>query len=171
VAFRPASDLLKLLEKLDSHAWDGFAWRHMFGDNHPSRQNTLGARWNPPAVPAIYCSLDRAIALAEGEHAIAVQPLRPTVKRTMYKLHVHLERMLDLSSRSVLLELGIDDQALTSVDHVPCQRIGGAVEWLEHDGLLVPSARGSGANLVIFPRKRGAEIDFDVIESEMVSKD
>jgi RES domain-containing protein len=169
VAFRPASDLLKLLEKLDSHAWDGFAWRHMFGNNHPSRQNTLGARWNPPAVPAIYCSLDRAIALAEGEHAIAVQPLRPTVKRTMYKLHVHLERMLDLSSRSVLLELGIDDQALTSVDHVPCQRIGGAVEWLEHDGLLVPSARGSGANLVIFPRKRRAE-DFDVIESAMVSK-
>jgi RES domain-containing protein len=170
VPFRPTADLLKLLEKLESRVWDGLAWRHMFGENQPTRQNVLGARWNPSGVPAIYCSLDRATALAEGEYAIAAQPLRPTVKRTTYKLHVRLENILDLSSRSMLLELGINDQALAGVDHAPCQRIGGAVEWLEHDGLLVPSARGPAANLVIFPRKQGSGTDFEVIENEVVQK-
>ncbi len=141
----------------------------MFADNYPSRQNVQGARWNPPAVPAIYCSLDRATALAEGDYAIAVQPLKPTVKRTIYKLHVRLEKVLDLSSRSVLLDLGINDQSMGSVDHAVCQRIGGAVEWLEHDGLIVPSARGSGLNLVIFPRKQGAGADFEILESEIIT--
>lgn len=169
MVYRPAPALLKLLEALESKAWDGLVWRHMFGDNPPTRQNELGARWNPPGVPAIYASLDRDTALAEGDYAIAVQPLRPTVKRTIYKLHVRLGKVLDLSDRSVLFELGVNERELANVDHTACQRIGGTVEWLEHDGLLVPSARGSGANLVIYPRKQSADADFEIIDSEAVS--
>ncbi len=167
--YRPASDLLKVLEAFESQTWDGTAWRHMFGDNPATRQNQLGARWNPPGVPAIYRNLDRGTALAEGEHAAAVQPLRPTAKRTIYKLHVRLEKVVDLSNPSVLLELGVNEQELAKADHAACQRIGGAVEWLEHDGLLVPSARNSGLNLVIFTRKQGAGTDFEIIDSEIVS--
>jgi len=141
----------------------------MFGDNSPTNQNRLGARWNPPNVPAIYCSLDRDTALAEGDYAVAVQPLRPTVKRTIYKLHIRLEKMLDLSSPSRLVELGIDARQLADINHSACQRIGGAVEWLEHDGLLVPSARGSAANLVIFPRKQNTGADFAIIDSEVIT--
>jgi RES domain-containing protein len=163
------AELLNLLEALESRAWDGTVWRHMFGTYPPRRPNQLGARWNPPGVPAIYCSLDRETALAEGEHAIRMQPLRPTVARTIYKLHVHLEKMLDLSSRSALLELGIGDRELSDVDHERCRELGGAAEWLEHDGLLVPSARGSGSNLVIFPRKQGSKKHFEEIDSEVVS--
>src|SRR5579863_4567349 len=139
----------------------------MFANNPPTRANELGARWNPPGVPAIYCSLDHATALAEGNYAVAVQSLRPTVKRTIYNLRVHLEKVLDLSSRSKLLELGIGEVELSDVDHTGCQRIGGAVEWLEHDGLLVPSARTSGLNLVIFTRKRGPATDFEIVGSEV----
>ena len=167
--YRPASDLLRVLETFDSQAWDGVAWRHMFGDNLPTRANQLGARWNPPGVPAIYCSLDRVTALAEGDYAISVQPLRPTVKRTIYKLHIHLEKVLDLASRSALLDLGIGGEELFNEDHAACQRIGGAVEWLDHDGLLVPSARSSGVNLVIFSRKQRAEADFEIEDEEVVS--
>lgn len=168
MAYRPAPELLKLLEALESRAWDGLAWRHMFADNPPTRANESGARWNPPGVPAIYCSLDRATALAEGDHLVASQPLRPRVKRTIYNLRVHLEKVLDLSSRSRLVELGIGDAELSNVDHAGCQRLGGAVEWLEHDGLLVPSARSSGANLVIFTRQRGPSADFEIVGSDVV---
>lgn len=167
--FRPAPDLLKVLEALESHPWEGLAWRHMFGENTPARANDLGARWNPPGVPAIYCSLDRMTAVAEGDYSIAVQPLRPTVKRTIYILRIRLETVLDLSEQSVLLDLGIGEPELSNVDHAACQRIGGAAEWLEHDGLLIPSARSSGVNLVIFTRKQGPEADFKIIGTEVLS--
>jgi RES domain-containing protein len=96
--------------------------------------------------------------------------LRPTVKRTIYNLRIHLEKVLDLSSRSRLLELGIGDTELSDVDHAGCQRLGGAVEWLEHDGLLVPSARSSGANLVIFTRKRGPGTDLEILGSDVLER-
>lgn len=60
-------DLLKALEAIQNQAWERFVWRHMFGDDPPTRINDKGARWNPAGVPAIYCSLDRATALAEGD--------------------------------------------------------------------------------------------------------
>ncbi len=69
----------------------------------------------------------------------------------------------------MLLDLGIGDNELANVEHAACQRIGGAVEWLEHDGLLVPSARSSGVNLVIFTRKQGAQAEFEIVSSEVVS--
>jgi len=37
------------------------------------------------------------------------------------------------------------------------------------DGLLVPSARNSGVNLVVFTRKQGAEADFEITEKEILS--
>jgi len=161
-------DLLKVLEAFDGQAWEGFVWRHMFGKNPPSRANQLGARWNPPGSQRFTASLDRTTVLAEGDYAVSVQPLRPTVKRTIYKLHVRLENVLDLSSVAALLDLGIDQDEISNDNHLACQTIGGAIEWLEHDGMLVPSARSSGRNLVVFPRHQTAEADFEVISSELV---
>jgi RES domain-containing protein len=127
VAYRPWQELLKRLEALETGIWDGLAWRHMFADNPPTRVNESGARWNPPGVPAIYCSLDRTTALAEGDYALSAQPLTPTVKRTVYNLRVHLEKVLDLSSPSILLGLGVGETELSNVDHAgmvsPCSRV------------------------------------------------
>ena len=169
MAYHPASDLLKFLEAIESKPFEGEIWRHMFADNPPTRQNSLGARWNPPGVPAIYCSLERETAIAEGDFAVAVQSLRPTAKRTVYKLYVRLNKVLDLSQPAVLREVGVREKDLSDADHETCRRIGGAVEWLEHDGLLVPSARRVGAiNLVIFPRKQTAGADLEVLGSELL---
>ncbi len=143
----------------------------MFGDNRPERQNQRGTRWNPAGVPAIYCSVDRATAIAEGDYVVAVQSLRPAAKRTLYQLDVHLDKVLDLTSRAVLRELHIGERELSDVDHAVCQKIGGAVEWLEHDGLLVPSARREGINLVIFPRKQGPAANFEIVNSEIITED
>lgn len=160
--------LLKVLEGLEATRWEGFVWRHMFADNPSTRINDKGARWNPPGVPAIYCSLDRTTARAEGDYAISVQPLRPTAKRTIYKLRVSLNRVLDLSSPPILRELGLREDELSSANHTPCRRIGGAVEWLEHDGMIVPSVRSSGRNLVIFSRHQGAAEDFEIVGAEVI---
>ena len=50
----------------------------MFNDYTPDRVNTAGARWNPPGVGAIYTVLHCGTALAEGQHAIDVQPRAPS---------------------------------------------------------------------------------------------
>ena len=167
----PALEILKVLEALQSKVWEGRVWRHMFGDNHPERRNQRGARWNPAGVPAIYCSVERATAIAEGDYVVAVQSLRPAAKRTLYQLDVHLDKVLDLTGRAVLRELHIGERELSDVDHAVCQNIGGAVEWLEHDGLLVPSARHEGINLVIFPRKQRPAANFDIVDSEIIAED
>jgi hypothetical protein len=50
------------------------------------------------------------------------------------------------------------------------QRVGGAIAWLGRDGLLVPSARADGVNLVIFPNQQKAEYEFRVVASEVIEK-
>jgi RES domain-containing protein len=141
----------------------------MFAAYPPDRENTLGARWNPPEVPAIYTSLSRHTVLAEAEHQLNLEPLRPSVRRTVYKVEVTLSSVLDLSSLTALNAVGLSAEDLATIDHARCQNIGGAVEHLEHDGLLVPSARHTGgANLVIYPNRQTSGYSFKVLDREVI---
>jgi RES domain-containing protein len=142
-----------VLEALASHApktWSGMVCHHTFADNPPDIPNGRGARWNPPGVSALYMSLDRDTALAEADHHIAVQPLRPRAKRTLHTLDVKLGSVLDLTDLEFLASLGVSRESLEGDDHSACRSVGGAAAYLGHDGILVPSARHSGVNLVIF---------------------
>jgi RES domain-containing protein len=141
----------------------------MFAAYPPDRENTLGARWNPPNIPAIYTSLSRETVLAEAERQLSMEPLRPSVRRTVYKVELTLSSVLDLSSPAGLHLVGLSIEDLASIEHEKCQRVGGAVEHLEHDGLLVPSTRhAGGTNLVIFPNRHTSEYRFRVVEREII---
>lgn len=160
--------LLRALRKFDPRPWRGVVWRHMFASYPPERENTLGARWNPPGVAAIYASLERETALAEAEYQIGMEPRRPPVRRTIYRIRVSLQSVLDLSTPERLASLGLQLADLSGIDHAACRRIGGAVESLEHDGLLVPSARAGGTNLVIYPNRQGPDYEFRVLGREAI---
>ncbi len=154
---------------VEPRPWEGTVFRHMFGDYPPDRENTRGARWNPPDTPAIYTSLSRAGALAEAEHQLAVQPMRPRVsRRTVYELAVRLRGLLDLTNPELLASVGITAAELGADDMTVCQRVGGAVAWLDADGLLVPSARSEAINLVIFPSNLPPDSTLDVLGEEDV---
>jgi RES domain-containing protein len=161
--------LLDQLEALEPRPWRGTVWRHMFADYPPDRPNTTGARWNPPETAAIYTSLDRSTAVAEGDHAVAMQPIRPRAKRTVYEVRVQVDAMLDLTDRDLLRAVGVDDAELTAIPSRACQTVGGATAWLERDGLLIPSARADGANLVIFVNLLDPDAEFEVVTSETIS--
>lgn len=134
----------------------------MFGRRAPDTENTTGARWNPAGVPAIYLSLTEQGATAEGDHAIAVQPLRPRVRRVLYPVQLTLANVLDLSDPGQVTDLtGLTAADITDDDHAKCREIGAAADWLEHDGLLVPSARSAANNLVVFPSHRPADAAFE----------
>ncbi len=154
------------LEALDQRTWEGLVWRHMFGAIPPHTSNTRGARWNPPQIAAVYTSLDRPTVLAEAEHAMSVQPVRPTTGRKLYQLQIRLSAVVDLTDRTVLRTMGLSESAMGEMMFAATQQIGGTVAWLGRDGMLVPSARHSGSNLVIFTANRDEEAVFDQVAVE-----
>lgn len=155
------------LEQLAPTAWEGEVWRHVFGDVPPSKPNDRGARWNPPRLAAIYTSLGRDTVLAEAAYAIGLQTPKPSRRRVLYRLHVKLSSVLDLSAdEATLRDLGISADSLGSLNWEPTRVVGAAAAWLGHDGLIVPSARHTGRNLVIFPSNRDEYALFEEVSQE-----
>lgn len=166
-----APEMLDILQSAAVSAWSGTVYRHMFGAHPPGRPNTTGARWNGTGVDAIYTSCERETALAEAEYYISMQPLRPRARRTLYTIQVSLKHVIDLTAIGLLDQLGITDAVLAGADHSACRTVGGAVNWLGHDGLLVPSARrAGGTNLVIY-RQDLSTSDFDITDEEVIAPD
>jgi RES domain-containing protein len=162
-------EILDALQHAPVSQWAGTVFRHMFADYPPDLANTRGARWNPPDVAAIYASLALDTALTEAEHRISLEPFRPRVRRTIYEVSVELSSVLELTSPELLASVGIGEDELQADVPDACQMVGGAVAWLDHDGMLVPSARAAGTNIVIFPNAGSAPGRFDVIASHDVS--
>jgi RES domain-containing protein len=162
-------DFLDELQDAPSSEWTGIVYRHMFALYPPDRENNTGARWNPRGIAAIYTSLEKATVLAEAEYQLSLQPLRPRARRTIYRISVHLSKTLNLS-KNRLDSLGISEDVLREIDMEPCQRLGYAVEWLEYDGLFVPSVRHGGANLVIYPANQDHRYRFDILDSEVIEE-
>jgi RES domain-containing protein len=159
--------LLDALEALEPLEWSGVVFRYTAGKRPPSHENTHGARWNPPAVPTIYTTLERDTALAEFSHHLAVLSPRPTRGTfTLYRIRTRVEKVLDLRARSVLTTLGLDPASLGRDDFAPTQAVGGAVAWLERGGILVPSARHPGTNLVLFTAAQDPDFPFEVEAEE-----
>jgi RES domain-containing protein len=142
--------LLDALEGRTAGPWEERVWRHVFEGTDPSAANIRGSRWNPPGVEAIYASLDQDTAIAEIDHLIAMQPYPITRPRVTHEMDVHLSRVADLTNQADLENLGLDIEVLKADGKDLTQTIGGAVAWLGIGGLLVPSMRHAGTNLVIF---------------------
>lgn len=75
-------------------------------------------------------------------------------------------KMLDLTDRLVLESLGVGDAELVADDQLACRRVGGAVAWLGYDGILVPSARAAGVNLVVFVNAQEPDLPLEPVASE-----
>jgi len=161
--------LLDAVAVLPTTEFKGEAWRHMFGDNPPELANTGGARWNPAGVDAIYASLERETAIAEGDFRVQLEPIRPRARRTVYRLNVHLTAVVDLTSPDARRRLGLSDADLADLTLTKTAAVGGAVEWLGYDGILVPSIRADGVNLVVFPnRMEERDGRLDRIDAEVI---
>lgn len=133
----------------------------MFGRHPPDKENDRGARWNPRGIAALYLCLERSGVIAEGDFAVAAQPFRPRARRFVYEVGLSLANVLDLSDPTTLASTGLHDSDIASDDHSACREVGAAVAWLEHDGLLVPSARTSATNLVIYPANRPPDARYE----------
>ncbi|MEQ1699436.1 MAG: RES family NAD+ phosphorylase [Ilumatobacteraceae bacterium] len=135
--------LLDAIEKCGVDApLGGTVWRQILEPTSVLRPNILGARWNPPGVEALYCSLDPETAAAEIDHLINSQPIPITRERQTHAINVRLSRVVDIRDCA---HYDFDFH-----DLVECEEVGAAVSWLGYGGLLVPSLRGAADNLVIY---------------------
>lgn len=165
------TSLESILGSLAGSVWDGRVYRVMLNDYPPDRENTQGARWNPPDIAAIYTCLEPAVCIAEVEYGLARQsrPVKAGLRKTLYQIEVSLSAAVDI--RPILSELesiGIGKPQLFADDMKISQEIGRLAAWLGFDGLFVPSARSAGSNLVIYPGRAAEQGRFEVVNEKQL---
>jgi RES domain-containing protein len=149
-------DLLDKLEQHHPRPQLVQAWRTTWAHRDPLSGSTAAGRWNPEGhFEVLYTSLDFDGSIAEAYYHSSRAPILSTRPVKVHRLRVSTQRSLVLDSDNPLARLGVDmtryknpisDQSgLTRT-----QEIGAAAHFLEYDSLLVPSARWSCLNLVIF---------------------
>lgn len=160
--------LIEVVESIPPQPWDGDVWRHVFAGNDPIRANTTGARWNASGTAALYTSLERDTALAEGEHLLAIQSVRPTIARTLHRIEVSLSRMLVLDEEARAM-IGLAEGTLSADTCLDCQELGSAISWLNLDGLQVPSVRRvGGTNIAIYVDNQDPNSGLKVAATEQI---
>lgn len=140
-------NLLDALEASEVARVEGTVWRQILDPTSVMRPNQRGGRWNRPGTEALYCSLTPATATAEIDHLVNSQPVPITRQRRTFAIEVRISRVIDLHSETWTRHL---TSPYDPTDVEQCRAIGAAVAWLECGGLIVPSLRHQGDNIVIF---------------------
>ena len=166
---RKARDLA-LLDAIDKFArtvFEGQVWRVVRETRDALQASPVGARWDPGTFDVLYTSLDREGALQEVYFHLSRQPVFPSVPFQLHRLHAGAGKILRLEELDLLAQLGVDTSNYVGLDYLRTQAIADAAFFLGFDGLIVPSARFQGMNLVLFADR--IEItDLDVEHSEPV---
>ena len=160
--------LLDKLSAFPTETFDGAVYRVTRRSLDPLAPSTAGGRWAPRGgVAVLYTSLEREGALAEiSFHWGQLTPL-PTKPAVLNRLRIVTQKSLRLILTS-LEALGVNADEYTAVNYSRTQEIGDAVAFLECDGLLVPSARWSCGNLVLFPDNHSLNLSntLELLDSE-----
>lgn len=88
-------------------------------------------------------------------------------RRVLYELSVEVADVVDLTAPGALAAVGLTMDDIASDDHTACQRVGGAIAWLGRGGILVPSARRAGDNMVILMGP-GGEAEIERVRAEIL---
>ena len=155
--------LLDALSELPEIPFEGDLWRVVNGVRSPLDGSKGAGRWNLRESEVLYCALEKDGALSEIYFHInrqqSVFPSRLT--SAAHKLHAKFGRTLDLSDIDLLSRLGVDANLYTEILYDQTQKIGEAANFLGFEAMLVPNARHSSTNLVVFPQN----CDLDEIDS------
>jgi RES domain-containing protein len=160
-------DLLDALEALEPARLDTFAWRVTWASRNPLTGGSGGGRWHPPNdFEALYTSLDPDVAIAEIYHHLSKAPVFSTSHVRINKLRVVAGRVLVFDTVESLVPLGMDPERFHRGDYTRTREIGSAARFLDLEGLVVPSARRAGSNLVLFPDRLDGPEALSVVETQ-----
>jgi len=114
----------------------------------------------------LYTSLERGVAIQELSRHAARANLQGGL--AVGKIKVKLQKVLDLTQASVLAKLGLSNEDLIAPNCSLTSAISSQARKAGFQGLLVPSAAGSGANLVVFENNLAEGCLIEVEEIKVV---
>ena len=115
----------------------------------------------------LYTSLNHEGALAElSYHWSRLSPM-PNKPMEVHRVRIQSESTLTLIETD-LRKLGVDMALYNSNNYMRTQEIGDAVAFLGCDGLIVPSARWSCDNLVLYTENHKLDNDLEVVGTEQI---
>ncbi|MGF1611363.1 MAG: RES family NAD+ phosphorylase [Kiloniellales bacterium] len=141
-------------------------WRVAREKRDALRGARAGGRWDDGTFDVLYTSLDADGAIAElNYHLSKGLPVVPSrVRYFLHRIEVSLEAVLDLSDPAELERLGVDmarfgrlSYAERDQEYPTTQQIAEVASFLGFDAVLVPNARWSCSNLIVFTEKVGPE--------------
>ncbi len=122
---------------------------------HDGRDPVLGgpsrSRWCNGNFDVLYTALDYDGAVAEIHALLSLQPVFPSKSSWFaHRLKVLATQTLKLADLPTLAKLGVNAARYKERDYARTQEISDAAYFLGFDGLIAPSARWDGLNLVLF---------------------
>jgi RES domain-containing protein len=144
--------ILDALEDFDPEALDHTVWRVARKGRDPLRGAVANGRWNSIGeLEVLYTSIEAEGALAEVGYRLSLEPVWPSrIEHEIHSLAIKADRALRIENLSQLEKLGVDTKNFTSFEYTATQAIAAAAHFLQYDALVVPSARYSAANIVLF---------------------
>jgi RES domain-containing protein len=151
-----------LIDAIEAHApvtFEGTVWRVVRSGRSPLVCARAGGRWDDGTFDVLYTSQERDGAIAEMHfHLGRGQPVFPSkVEYGVHELDVSLNHALKLVDLEALTALGLDTTRYGQLsydrmsDEYPrSQDIAETAHFLEFDGLIVPSARWTCMNVILF---------------------
>ena len=143
-----------LLDALDLPGgnFSGSVWRITSNGRPALKGSTSHGRWSGSEdFSVLYTSCESLGALAEVGFRLSMEPIWPSrLKHQIHELNVECGKVLDLTNFDLLQSLGVNTQKYQSLEYSATAKIAAAANFLEFDALLVPSARFSCNNLVVF---------------------
>lgn len=171
-------DLVQRISDLGTTTWSGTTYRHTAPRRDPlsgtgARLN--GGRWNPRgAFAAIYLAHPGAACIAELERMAELTNVSVAdalrVGRTLHTIEAHQVRVLDLTSQTSQSAIGLEVGDIADDDHTACQAIGQAADFLGYQGVLAPSATGTGLVLAAYQAHLEPE-QLEVTSSQPLTED
>lgn len=134
-------------------------WRMCAEGRDPCNCGRPVARWDDGTFDVLYTAESADGAIAEMFfHLRRGQPVFPSkVRFRLHEIVVRFDRLLDLSDRDDLVDLGVDLSVYGQLpygrhggEYLRTQQIGEVAHFLEFDGVRVPSARWDCANIAVF---------------------
>ena len=150
-------ELLERVEACDQLAFEGTVHRVVWADVSPLQGSSVAhGRWNSPdnGFEVLNTSLDVDGAAAEFEAFWSLFEQRPDRAALNWTLRVRLERVVELDFAQ-LERLGVRQAEYRGRDYARTQEISDALNYFGCDGLIAPSARHEGRNLVVYMRNLG----------------
>lgn len=161
------------LRRLPRRRFIGSVWRACDRRHvDPVHWNPKFGRWNVFGQKLANTAKDKETAKREIQyhHTEGGALSEPNQCDVVYELRAELENVLNLSSWKILNRFGIDQTTFGTAkygqhhsEYGPSQRISAAVDALRSqkeeliDAIIVPSARSSGQNLIVFKPYRGPD--------------